>query len=185
MLRGLFGGNSRSPGPSGSAFQDVDPETSQRIEDFAKDAGKSSQDLYQDSISGVDESPAFLQDKNLSGQLGQGVDSDALVSAIERRASRSAAAKNTLMKSELQTQALESRFRRLQQAAQLSQAEAEQNERARMNRYLRRQNRRRARAAVLGNVLGIAGAAVGSMGGPTGAMAGYQIGQGLGQMGGE
>lgn len=186
MLGGLFSGGSKGPGPSDAAFQDVDPETSRRIEDFGKDASrKKSEALYAEAMSGVEDTPAFLANKTMAGQLGRGVDNDVLMAAIERRASRSAAAQNTLMKSDLQARAIESRFRRLQQAGQLAQAEAQQNERARMNRYLRRQNRRRARASVLGNVLGIGGAVAGAFaGGPAGAMAGYQIGQGVGQAGG-
>lgn len=110
---------------------------------------------------------------------------DALVSAIENRGLRKYRINSQRLGIDTETEALQMKMRRLNNAASLVNAEHQQNERARMNEYMKKQNRKRARAGVLGNILGIAGAGAGAIaGGPAGAMAGYSMGQGVGQMAG-
>lgn len=112
-------------------------------------------------------------------------DNKYLVKAIENRGLRKYRNNAAKLQMETEDQALQMRMRRLNNAAQLVNAEHKQNEQARMNAYIMKQNRKRARAGVLGNILGLAGAGAGAVaGGPAGAAAGYSIGQGVGQTAG-
>ena len=181
-ITGALGLGGDGPSLPSGLTQGVDPETHKAIENFRQDSLKGSKDLQKEMSAGVFNDPAFLSKKaGFEGQAGVGVDSKSLMDAIELRARGEQNRSNKRLKSDIQRQALESRFSRLLNAAELTSQEHKQNMQAEMNRYMAKVNRRNARASVLGNVLGIAGAAAGMGAGPMGAMAGYNIGQGLGQ----
>jgi hypothetical protein len=156
----------------------VPKDLSQQISDFTERAKEPESNIEQAIGRGIGDT-GFLQQNRLPTS---GIDNNALYAAIERRGSRKYQGEMAQLGSDIKAQALQMRMGRLTQAAQLVNAEHQQNERARMNKYIQNQNRKRARAGVLGNLLGIVGAVGGGVaGGPAGAMAGYQIGQGAGQ----
>jgi hypothetical protein len=163
-------------------FGGVPKDLSQEIAGFAERA-KAPESQIESSLQENIGTGGFLQGSEMPSATA-GFDNQALLSAIERRGSKKYNAEQAGLNSQIKAQALQMRMSRLTQAAQLVGAEHQQNERARMNRYIHEQNRKRARAQTLGNILGIAGAAGGALlGGPAGAAAGYQMGQGVGQSG--
>lgn len=165
---------------------DVPKDVSDQIQGISDRAVNESQDDIQNKLIEGTSGDQFTRDNQGTPTQYQGVDNDTLMSAIESRGMRGSNVARSQLKSQIQNAAIQMKMKRLTNAAQLVSAEHQQNERARMNRYIMKQNRKRARAGVLGNILGIAGAAGGAMvGGPAGAAAGYGIGQGVGQMAGE
>lgn len=163
----------------------VPEEVSQQVSDIADRAMQSEGELANTLREGT-QGRGFIEHGESLPTQNAGMDNKALVKAIENRGLRKYRNSMAKMNVNIDTEALQMRMRRLNSAAQLVNAEHQQNERARMNKYLMEQNRKRARAGVLGNILGIAGAGAGAFaGGPAGAAAGYSLGQGVGQMAGQ
>jgi hypothetical protein len=160
----------------------VSKEVSADIKNFTDQARRPEAELEKDLSKNIGMG-GFLQGQDLPSR--NVMTNKDLLDAIEKRGLRGFRAESAALSSQIKSQALQMRMSKMNQAAQLVNAEHQQNERARMNKYIMNQNRKRARAQTLGNILGIAGAAGGAMvGGPAGAMAGYQLGQGVGQAGG-
>lgn len=166
-----------------SPFEDVPESVSNQISEFSEGALVPTEQLQEQMRPVAERYNPQTEGVGFRGQMGAGVDSRAMADAITQRAMRKANIAERQLGLDLQSSAIEMKMKRLQNAAKLTGAEIQENKRAAMNRYIKRQQRKRARAGVLGNVLGMAGAVVGGMaGGPGGAAAGYQIGQGVGQM---
>ena len=168
-----------------SPFDNVPEEISRQIADFSKDATDISAKDLEQQIGGEALASTTINPTQVGfrGQMGQGVDNRALADAVNRRALRQTRVERQGIEQNIESTALQMKMNRLQQAAKLTGAELQENRRAEMNRYIRRQQRKQARAGVLGNVLGIAGAVAGGlMGGGGGAAAGYAIGAGAGNV---
>ena len=168
-----------------SPFDNVPENVSKQVSDFQADATNvSTQDLV-DRMGGGEALNNYRDidptNVGFKGQMGAGVDNKALADAVNRRALRKFRTDRAGVKQNIESQAIQMKMNRLTEAAKLTGAELQQNKRAEMNRYIRRQQRKSARAGVVGNVLGIVGAVVGGVyGGPAGAAAGSQIGQAAG-----
>lgn len=162
----------------------VPKEVSDQVTDIADRAMESEGDIASNLREGT-QGRGFIRGGDSVPTQMAGMDNNALVKAIENRGLRKYRNSMAKLGVDIDTEAMQMRMRRLNNAAQLVNAEHQQNERARMNKYLMEQNRKRARAGVLGNILGIAGAGAGAFfGGPAGAAAGYSLGQGVGQTAG-
>lgn len=170
---------------SGISTTDFVPsEISNQIKDFSREAlNTTEKDLQNKYLEGTEESLNQVPKTQAFNTQFSGIgNNDNLIKAIENRGLRSFGANQAELKSDLLLKSVESRLNRLTNSAKLVNAEYQQNQRAKLNKYIDKMNRKRARAGVLGNVLGIAGAAAGGFmtGSPAGAMAGYQMGQGIG-----
>lgn len=168
-----------------SQFNYLPSEQVKDIQQIRADSNKSAADLSKDFTEGINQS-GYTPDKRGSPEMFGLNDNQAVMDAIERRGQQKYRSNVGQIKSNADIEALNSRFTRLNQAAELTAAELQHNQMVKAARHAEKMNRRRARAGVLGNVLGIAGAVVGGVyGGPAGASAGYMIGQGVGGMAGE
>lgn len=163
--------------------QPVSGEAKEQIDNYSEMASRAQPEIEQDLMGGVDQASSEMLSgpTGFMGQKGAGVDYETLSNAINQRALKKYKANSSELGVDVQSMALQTRMKRLNEAAQLVNAEHQQNQQAAYNKYVQKLNRKRARAGVLGNILGIAGAVAGGMaGGPAGAMAGYQVGQGAG-----
>lgn len=164
--------------------QPVPKEVSDQVTAIKDRAMESESELAGRLSEGVGGDTFLRQGESIPTQ-NAGSDNRTLLKAIENRGMRKYRSNMAQLGGDISTEALQMKMRRLNNAAQLVNAEHQQNERARMNKYIQSQNRKRARAGVLGNILGIAGAGTGAFfGGPAGAAAGYSLGQGMGQVAG-
>jgi hypothetical protein len=166
-------------------FSDLPIEQTKEIIDYERQSRRSASDLASQYTQGLDSVadsiPAGPQIKSQNGGIQE---------ALERKILGRQRQDMKLLKDNVQLEAVNDRFKRLQSAAMLTSQEHAYNEQARAARAAQRQNRKRARGAVLGNVLGIAGAVaggiatapMGGIGAAAGAGIGYQVGQGTGNL---
>lgn len=168
-------------------LEEVGAETRREIQSFTDAAQQSAPSLARRELAGSDVGQRFLnQGQTFEQSLGGDVATPALSEAINRRALGQYGAEYGALKQKVDYKALNKKFERLSQAADLVKAENDHNERVRQARYQIKQQRKKARGAMLGSVLGIVGGVVGGIyGGPAGAQAGGMVGQTLGQNIGE
>ena len=166
-----------------ATFEGLPKEQHNEISSIARDAGLGSGQIAKSYLGDINNNSQGLMNYRAAQPNYGSNDNKALYDAIDRRSQTEYSKNISALKSKASVDAMNDRFTRLNQAAELVNAEFQHNEAVKQANYADKLNRKRARAAVLGNILGIAGAAGGAMvGGPAGAMAGYQIGQGVGGM---
>lgn len=169
------------------AITEVNDETRQRIDEFDKGARVSSSDLARQQLARADVGQRFIApDQSFEGGLGGDISGPAFSDAINRKALQRYGQEMGSLRKRVNYQALNRKFDRLNQAAELVSMENAHNERVYQMRYRMAQERKARRGAVLGNVLGLVGTVVGGIyGGPGGAAAGGAVGRSLGEgMGG-
>lgn len=161
-------------------IQELPKEAVDNIKAIEGRARESSDSLNRSAMFGAEDSAKLLDRGSFDNQLAYG--NDALSHAIGSRASMKYANSMNRLKSETSLDAVNRKFNRLGQAAELVGQELQYNERVKQMRYMQSMHRKQARASALGSILGVAGAIVGGVVtmSPAGAAAGYGVGSGIG-----
>lgn len=160
---------------------DLPQEMSSRIGDIQVDAQRSAQDLASDTLKDVNQAAKVLEPDSFDEDIGYS--NEAMISAIRNRSGADYSRSLDNLKGKTSFDAINRKFNRLKNAAELVSAEHAHNERARQLRYAERQRKKALRGQIVGSVLGIGGAVAGGIlsgGNPAGIMAGSMIGQGIG-----
>ena len=164
-------------------MQEVAGQTKESIQNIADASMGPASNIARKELTGTEEMRRFITpDQSFEKGLGGEISQPAISDAINRRSLSKYGEEYGALKSRTNYQAMNEKFKRLSEAANLVAMENEHNQRVREMRYQIAKQRKAARGAMLGSILGIGGAVAGfAVGGPAGAMAGSQIGTAVGQ----